>query len=153
MNELIERMRMAMLAQIFGRGIEMIMHREEVPPDEVGLRGFAQTQGDIGFSHPKIKLLIGKNHFDLDVGIEFKERAKARRQPAHADPETGRDPQLTMRLFAAFVERHLGGIQLGHDLAHRAQEKLALLGQDEAARDDGETRGLSARVQGRSPGG
>src|SRR5664279_1382599 len=126
----------------------MVMHGEKGPPDEVWVRWLAQAQGDIRLAHPKIKLLVGEDDLEFDVRIKFEKRPQARRQPAHADAEAGGDPQIAIRLFAAFIQRHLGGVELGHDLAHRAQEKFTLLGQDKAARVTMKQRNFQIEFEG-----
>ncbi len=69
----------------------------------------------------------------LDLRVEIDELAEPRGEPIGAEAERGRDPQLAVRLLAAVDEARAHGVELEDDVAHRAEQHLALLGQDEAA--------------------
>src|SRR5947209_3902130 len=109
------------------------MDGEEPPPDEVGLRGLAQTQSNIGFAHAEIELFVAEDQFYRDVGVEFEKLADAGCQPVRADAERRRDPQLAVRLLSVVAEARLHRIELRHHLLDRAVEDVALLGQDQSA--------------------
>src|SRR5579883_2433963 len=111
----------------------MIMHRKKAAPDEIGLGGLAQPQGNVCLAHRKIEILIGQNNLKLDVGVKFEKRPKPWREPAHTDTKPRRHSKLAVGLFAALCKGHLGRLKLSHDLACRAKQELALLCEHQAA--------------------
>ncbi len=83
--EIVVRARRAEALEIFGRGIGVEMHREQLALDQVGLRRLAQADRDVGLAHREVELLVGGEQRDADVGIEIEEFAEPRREPMHAD--------------------------------------------------------------------
>src|SRR5580698_9269441 len=112
----------------------MEMYGEETAANEVGLRRLAQPQRDVRFAHPQVKLVVVKQHLQLDFGIELQELAKTRRQPIGAEAERRRHAQVAMRLVAAVDQPAARRFELQDDILHCAKKQLALLGQNEAAR-------------------
>ena len=110
------------------------MHGEQPAADQVGLGRLAQPQPDVGFPHPEVQFLVGQDHVQADIRIEFEELAEPRREPAGAKPERRGDAQLAMRLFTAVHEVAAHRVELEHHILHGAEQQFALLGQDQAAR-------------------
>ena len=110
------------------------MHGEEPAADQIRLDRLAQAQRHIRLAHAEIELVLGEDHLHLDVGIKLEELAEPRRQPIGADAVGRGDAQLAMRLLAAVGEPRLDRVELHRHFAHGAQQKLALFGQDQAAR-------------------
>ena len=132
--EIADRARLAIALQIIGRRIGVEMDGEQAAADEVGLRGFAQAQRDIGLAHAEIEFVVGQQKLQLDFRIELEEFPKPRRQPIGAEPERRRHAQFAVRLFAAVDQAAADRLQLEHDVLHRAEQQFALFGQDQAAR-------------------
>jgi len=110
------------------------MHGEQAAPDEVGLARFAQAQRDVGLAHPEVELLVRQQELKLHLRIKLDEFAEPRREPVGPEPERGGDAELAGRLLAAVDQPAAHRVELEHDVAHRAEQHLALLGEDEAAR-------------------
>ena len=147
--ELLERARRAEALEIFGRGVGVEMHREQLALDQVGLRRLAQPDRDVGLAHGEVELLVGGDQRDADVGIEVEEFAEPRRQPMDAEAGRGRDLQLAVRLLAAVGELGARRLELHEHVVRGAVEQLALLGQDQAARMAVEQRDRRAPARAR----
>jgi hypothetical protein len=132
--EILQRARLAVALQIVGRGVGVEMDREQAPPDEIRLHGFAHAQRDIRLAHAEVEFLVGEDRLEMNLGIELEKLAELGRQPVGADAERRRHPQFAMRLVAAVSQARLHGRQFQHHVAHRAQQHLALFGEDEPAR-------------------
>ncbi len=65
--EILERLRDAVTAQIFRRGIDVVMHGEELALDEIGLGRPAQADGDIGLAHGEIEFAVVEQQRDADL--------------------------------------------------------------------------------------
>ena len=90
--EVLQISRRAEFLQIFGRGIDVEMHRKQLALNEIRLGRLAQPDGDIGLAHRQIKLLVGGKERDVDLGIEVGELAQPRSEPMHADAGRGGHP-------------------------------------------------------------
>ena len=112
----------------------MKVHREQLALDQVGLRRLAQPDRHVGLAHGEIELLVGGEQRDADVGIEVEELADPRRQPVDADAGRGGDLQLAVRPLAAVGQLGARRFQLHEHFMRGAEEQLALLGEDQAAR-------------------
>src|SRR5215468_7781206 len=111
----------------------MEVHGEQPAPNEVRLARLPQSQRDVGFAHPQVEVVVRQQELQLDLGVEIDELAEARRQPIGAQAERRRDPQFAMRLLAAINEPATHRVELENDIAYRAEQHFALLGQNEAA--------------------
>ena len=125
----------------------MQLHVEERAPDQVALLRLAGPDGDVGRAHGDGDLLVAEHQLDADVGIELEELAQALRDPHGAEPDRRGDAQIARRLGGGVGQQRLGGRELVHDLARRAEQHLALLGQHEAARVAVEQRDLQLLLQ------
>jgi hypothetical protein len=132
--EILERARLAALLQIFGRGVGVEMHGEQPAADEVGLHRLAQPQRDIGLAHAEIEFVVGQQKLQLDFGKEFDEFAEPRREPIGAERERRGHAQIAVRLVPAVDQAAAHRVQLQRDVVHRAEQRLALFGEDQAAR-------------------
>ena len=88
----VERARRAEALEIFGRGVGVEVHREQLALDQVGLRRLAQPDRDVGLAHGEVELVVGQDQRDADVGIEIEELAQPRRQPVRADARAWSSP-------------------------------------------------------------
>ena len=131
--EFLVRARRAEPLQVFGRGVGMEMHREQLALDQVRLRRLAQADGDVGLAHGEVELFVGGDQRDVDVRIEIEEFAEPRRQPMHADAGRGRHLEFAVRPLAAVGELGARRLQLHEHFMRRAVEHVALFGEDQAA--------------------
>src|ERR1700738_4684080 len=91
----------------------MKAHREQLALDQVGLRGLAQANSDIGRAHGEIELLVGRDQGQVDIRIELDELTEARGEPMHADPRGCRDAQVAVWPLAAVGEFRARSSRLG----------------------------------------
>ena len=131
--ELLQRARRAGALEVFGRGIGVEVHREQLALDQVGLGRLAQPDRDVGLAHGEVELLVGGDQRDADVGEQIHEFAEPRRQPMDAHAGRGRHLQLAMRLLAAVGELGARRLELHEHVMGGAVEQLALLGEDQPA--------------------
>ena len=129
--EIVERLRGAATAQIFRRGIGVVMHGEELALDQVGLGRPAQPDRDIGLAHRQVELAVVEQHGDGDLGIELEELRDPGREPDRTEADRGGDPELAGRLVLRIGQPSAGGGKLGEDVMGGAVENLALLGENE----------------------
>ena len=125
--------RRAEALEIFGRGVGVEMHREQLALDQVGLGRLAQADGDVGLAHRQIEFLVGGDQRDVDIGIKIEEFAEPRREPMHADAGRGRHFEFAVGPFAAVGELGARGLELHEHFMRGAVQHLALFGQDQAA--------------------
>ena len=131
--EILERARRAEALEIFGRGIGVEMHGEQLALNEVGLRRLAQADRHVRLAHGEVELLVGGDQRDADLGIEVDEFAEPRREPMHADARARRHLQLAVRLLAAVGELGARRFELHEHVVGGPVEHFALLGQDQSA--------------------
>jgi hypothetical protein len=122
----------ALAADVIGRCVEMVMDREQLALDEIGLNRPAQPDRHIGLAHGEIKLAVFEQQHDADFRIKVDELGDARRQPYRAEADRGGDAQFARRLVLGIHEPRLGGGKLGEYIMRSAVEHLALLGQNQA---------------------
>src|ERR1700685_3674460 len=99
--EIVEGARRAEALEIFRRGVDVEMHREQLALDQVGLRRLTEPDGDIGLAHGEVELLVGGQQRDVDFRIELDELAERRRQPMAADARRRGYAQVAVRPLAA----------------------------------------------------
>src|ERR1700732_2836370 len=112
----------------------MKAHREQLALDQVGLRGLAQANSDIGRAHGEIELLVGRDQGQMDVRIELDELTEARGEPMHADPRGCRHAQVTVWPLAAVGEFCARSFELHEHVIRGVMKKLPLRGENEPAR-------------------
>ena len=132
--EFLERLRDAVLLEVVGGGIEVVVHGEQLALDEVRLGRPPQPHGDIRLAHGEIEFAVVEQQGDVDLRIDLGEFLEARRQPHGAKAHGRGDAQLARRLLLRVHQARLGGGELGEHFVRRAIQHLALLGEDEAAR-------------------
>ena len=71
---------------------------------------------------------------DAHFRIELDELAEPRREPVHADARRGGDAQIAVRPLAAVGELGARRLELHEHVVRGAEQQIALLGQDQAAR-------------------
>ena len=124
----------AELLDIFGRGIDVVMHGEELALNEIGLHRPAQPDRDVGLAHGEIELAVIEQQGHLDLRIEIGEFGQMRRQPHRAQADGRGDAQFARRLVLRIHEPRLRRGELREDVMGGAVKHLALFGKDEAAR-------------------
>ena len=110
------------------------MHGEEAAADEIGLRRLAQAQRHIRLAHAEVEFVVAQDHLQLDVRIESRNcpsRGVSQLVPMPKVVVTRNSPCGFSRLS---VSRICAASSLRHHILDGAQEKIALLGQDQAAR-------------------
>ncbi len=122
-----------MVLQVTLVGIDMIMRREELALDQIGLDRRAQAPGDIGLALGEVEFVIVHHQMQFDLRIFGQELRQARQQPIDADAVAGGDFQRAARAFMDILERFLGGGQPVEHVAHGAEQKLAFVGEGQAA--------------------
>ena len=128
-----------------GRGVDVVMHREELALDQVGLARRA-SDGDVGLAHGEVELAIVEHQVDLDLGIELDELPEPRRQPDRAEAEVA--VTLSWPVGWSLLSASCASAsELGEDLVRGAVEQLALLGQDQAAGVAVEQRHVEALLE------
>ena len=110
------------------------MHGEQPAADEVGLHRLAQPQRDVGLAHAEIEIVVGQQQLQLHLGKEIDELAEPRRQPVGAERQRRRHPKIAVRLVAAVDQPAAHRVELQRDVVHGLEQRLALLGEDQAAR-------------------
>ena len=110
------------------------MHGEQPAADEVGLHRLAQAQRDVGLAHADVEVVVGQQKLQLHLGKQFDELAEPRRQPVGAEHERGGHPQLAVRLFAAVDQPARTASSFSATSCTALEQRLALFGEDEAAR-------------------
>ena len=120
--------------EIVGRRVDVEVQREKPALDQVRLRRRAQADRDVGLAHGDVELRIVEDQLKLDARIEVDELVDARGEPGRADADRRRDAQRAGRLAARIDELRAHVLELQDDVARRAHQKLAFLGQDQAAR-------------------
>src|SRR5262245_59324643 len=132
--EFFVRPRGAESLQIVRRRVGMEMNREQLALDQVGLRRLPQPNGDIGFAHREVQLLLRGNQRDVDVRIEIQKFIEPRREPMHPDARRGLYLQLAIRPLPAVGELGARRFELHEDFMRGAVEQFALLGENQPAR-------------------
>src|SRR5262249_43299278 len=116
-------------------------------PYEVALLRLARPDGNVGGAHGDGDLLVAQHQLDADLRVELEEFAQPLRDPNGAEADRRRDPQIARRLGGGVGEEGLGGRELVHDLARRAEQHLTLLGQHQPARMTVEERDLKLLLE------
>ena len=142
--EVLRALRHAEALEVAGRGADVPAHVEEMALHQLGLSGRVHADGDVGLAHGEVELEIVEQEGHRDVGVEIEEAMEAGGEPVRAETGRGGDLEAAGRLLLALGEQRLGHRELGEDLADGAVERLALLGEDEAARMPMEERHLQA---------
>ena len=106
---------------------------DQMALDQIRLARRRHADRDIGLPHRQVELGIVDHEGDLDLGIEVEELADARGQPSRAERHRRGDLERPLRPVLRFGDQAFGHRQLGEHLARRAEQQLALLGQDQAA--------------------
>ena len=131
--EIFEGARRAVFLEIFGRGINVEVHREKLALNQIGLRRLAQPDGDVGLAHGEVELLVGGQKRDVDFGIKVDEFAESRGQPMHADARRRGDAQIAIRPLPAVGELGARRLELHEHFVRGSIEQFALLGENQAA--------------------
>jgi hypothetical protein len=131
--DVIHRFRLAEALQIGGRGEDMEVHGEELALDQVRLGRGAQPDRDIRLPHGHVEFAVVEDEFKPDSRMNVYELVDARRKPCRAKAYRGRDAQHARRLPARIDELGAHLVELVHDVARRAHQQLALLGEDQPA--------------------
>ena len=105
-----------------------------MPLHEVGLLRRMHADGDVGLAHGEVEIPVIEQQGHRDFRILLQEGLRAGGEPDGAEAHRRRHLQAPGRLFLAFREQRFGHRELGEDLAHRAVQRLALFGEDQAAR-------------------
>ena len=111
----------------------MCRDADQVTLDQIRLARRRHADRDVGFPHRQVQLGIVDHQGDLDLGVEIEEFANPRRQPGRAERYGRGDLERPLWPVLRFGDQAFGHRQLGEDLARRAEQQLALLGQDQAA--------------------
>ena len=111
----------------------MPLQRHQVTLHQIGLLRRMHADRHVRLAHRQIELRIVQQQRDRHVGIHVEELVQPRRQPDRAEGDRRRHLQPPGRLLLALGQQRLGDRQLGEHLAHGAVQRLALLGQDQAA--------------------
>lgn len=110
------------------------MHHEQLAPDQIVLRGWLETNGDIGLAHAEVQLLVVQDELQPDVRIKIGELIEPRRQPEHAERHGRRHPQIAARFPARICQQDFRRSEFHEHVLRRAVEHFALLGEDKPAR-------------------
>src|SRR5215831_14489230 len=145
--ERVDRLWRTEAADILGGGVGVQLHVEERPTDEVALLRLAGPDGDVGGAHGDGDLLIAEDQLDADLRVELEKLAQALGDPNGAEADGRGDPQVAGRLGGGVRKQGLGGRELVHDLARRAEQHLALLGQHQSTRVAVKERDLELLLQ------
>jgi hypothetical protein len=132
--EILEGARRAEAFEIFGRSIDVEVHREQLALNEVRLGRLAQPDGDVGLAHGKVELLFGGQQRDAHFRIEVDELAEPRGEPVHADARRRGNAQIAVRPLAAVGQFGTRCFQLHEHVVRGTKQQLALFGEDQSAR-------------------
>src|SRR3984885_10976093 len=132
--EFVEGARRAETLDVFRRAIGVEAHREQLALDQVGLGRLAGADRDVGLAHRQVELLVGDDQRNPDLRIKGGEFAKPGDQPVDADAGRGRDLEIAARPLAAVGQFGARCLQLHEHAMGGAEQQVALLGENEAAR-------------------
>ena len=132
--EFLQRLGRPVAAHVLRRGEGAHPAFEQRPADEVGLSRLARPYRDVGRTHADVDLIIVQDQLDADLGVKFAKLRQPLRQPDRAEADRRRDAQLAGGLRRRVRQQSLGRLQLVDDVRDRAVQKLALLGEHQAAR-------------------
>ena len=59
-------LRLAEALEIGRRGVDVDVHREEAPLDQVGLHRLAEADGDVGLAHGEVEFLVVEDQLQVD---------------------------------------------------------------------------------------
>ena len=137
----VEAGRRAAAGDVVARGEELHPDGHEALAHEVGLRGLLHAHGDVGLAHRQVDDALLQHQVDVEVGVALVEPRQPRHQPQRAEAHGGRHAELAQNLLLAVADARGGGVEA---LGHRGggvEQKLPLLGQNQAARVAVEERG------------
>ena len=132
--EVVERARRAEALDVFRRAIGVEADREQLALDQVRLGRLAGADRDVGLAHRQIEILVGDDQRDPDLRIERGEFVEPRNQPVDAERRRRRDLEVAARPLAAVGELGARRLQLHEHVMRGAEQQVALLGEDQAAR-------------------
>ena len=111
----------------------MIMHREQLALDQVGLNGRAHAERQIGLALGKIQFLVVHHQMHFHVRILGQELAQPRQQPIGADAMAGGDVQRAARRVMDILERFFRRRQPSQHIGDGGEQQLAFIGERQAA--------------------
>src|SRR6266576_3926834 len=132
--EFIEGARGAEALDVFRRAIGVEADREQLALNEIGLGRLAGADRDIGLAHRQIEILVGDDHGNPDFRIKCCEFVEPRNQPVDAKRWWRRDLEVAARPLAAVGQLCARRLQLHEYVMGGAEQQVALLGENEAAR-------------------
>ena len=83
-------LRHAASANIRRGGIDIDVHRHQVPLDEIGLPRRHHANRNIGFAHAEIQLALIQHQLDRDFRMKIQELLHPRRQPSRTEGHCSR---------------------------------------------------------------
>ena len=126
----------------------VVVNREQAPLDQVRLRGPAHADRHVGLAHGEVEFFVGEDQLDPDIRVEVEKLTHALRQPRGAESDRGGDLQIAGRPLGGLDQPGAGVVQAQLHVARRAEQQVALLGEQQAPRMAVEQRRLELALEG-----